>query len=188
MASGYDDDRDDREEPSGDREERHDNRQDRIARARAKVATPGLFLLLAGILGLVMEIASVGVMVTKPTLLYDFFVDIIEKGPAGPEKQKQLDDMKKQQDGMRLDSPTNIVSVAIGTILCLLTTIGAIKMRSGSGYGLALTGAITAIIPIGGCCCVSVPIGIWALVVLMNADVKKGFAAAKRVHESPDGY
>ena len=32
MASGYDDDRDDREEPSGDREERHDNRQDRIAR------------------------------------------------------------------------------------------------------------------------------------------------------------
>lgn len=191
MASGYDDDRDDREEPMDEREgreDRHENRQERIARARAKVATPGLFLLLAGLLCLALEVAAIGVMLTKPTLIYDFVVDMIERGPPGPEKQKQLDDMKKEEASMRLDSPMNIGSIAVGFILGVLTTIGAVKMRSGSGYGLALTGAIASIIPIGGCCCVGMPVGIWALVVLMNPDVKKGFAAAAEARHSPDGY
>lgn len=184
MASDYDDDRDEIE----GRDQPVEDRQERISRARTKVAMPGMFLLLAGLLGLMMEIASIGVIVSKPTILYDFMVQIIEKGPPGPEKQKQLQDMKAQEAGMRLDSPMNIGSVVVGTILCLFTTIGAIKMRSGSGYGMAMTGAITAIIPIGGCCFVSMPIGIWALIVLLNVDVKKGFIAAARTRHSPDGY
>ena len=48
-------------------------------------------------------------------------------------------------------------------------------MRSLSGYGLALTGSIAAIIPISGCCCLTMPVGIWALVVLLNPVVKAGF-------------
>jgi hypothetical protein len=54
-----------------------------------------------------------------------------------------------------------------------------LQMRQLKGRGLAIAGAILAMIPcFTGCCCViGLPVGIWALVVLMNAEVKAAFDA-----------
>lgn len=73
----------------------------------------------------------------------------------------------------------------MGLIANLLVIVGAMKMRSLSGYPLALTGAIAGIIPVGGCCCLTMPLGIWALVVLVNQDVKRAFARSRTPR---DGY
>ena len=51
------------------------------------------------------------------------------------------------------------------------------KMTRLQGWGLALAGSILAMIPCGSCCCFTLPFGIWALVVLVNKDVKAGFQA-----------
>jgi ABC-type proline/glycine betaine transport system permease subunit len=52
-------------------------------------------------------------------------------------------------------------------------------MRQLKGRGLAIAGAILAMIPLFTCCCcvIGLPVGIWALVVLMNAEVKAAFDA-----------
>jgi len=62
-------------------------------------------------------------------------------------------------------------------ILGPLAILGGLAMKRLRGYGLAVLGAIAAIIPLGGCCVLSTPFGIWALIVLMNADVKEAFRA-----------
>jgi hypothetical protein len=58
-----------------------------------------------------------------------------------------------------------------------LVIYGAIKMKSLKGYGVALTGAIIAAIPCTSpCCFLGLPLGIWAIVVLMNQEVKSSFS------------
>jgi hypothetical protein len=52
---------------------------------------------------------------------------------------------------------------------------GAIKMKDLQGYGLAMTAAILCLIPCFSICCLGIPFGIWALIVLLNADVKAAF-------------
>ncbi len=52
---------------------------------------------------------------------------------------------------------------------------GAMKMKDLQSYGLAMTAAILAIIPCFSFCCTGIPFGIWALVVLLNKDVKPAF-------------
>lgn len=64
---------------------------------------------------------------------------------------------------------------AVSILTCLLTIVGAVQMIRLRSYGLALTVAIVAVIP---CSCqwiLTVPFGIWALIVLSNADVKSQF-------------
>lgn len=61
---------------------------------------------------------------------------------------------------------------------CLLTMIGGWRMWSLRNYGLALTGAIVTAIPCiscTACCGVGEGVGIWALVVLLNPDVRAAF-------------
>jgi hypothetical protein len=53
---------------------------------------------------------------------------------------------------------------------------GAIKMKALQSYGLALTGAILAALPCTSpCCFLGLPLGIWAIIVLMNQEVKNAF-------------
>jgi hypothetical protein len=148
-----------------------------VERARAKVATPGLLLILTGLVALLLEVGLLVLIFTAPTAFYDFMVDFTKKNvPPGEQQQKQLDDLKAQEAQMRFDSPLNIGSAVLGLLVNLATVVGGIKMRSLSGYPLAMVGAVAGIIPLGGCCCLTLPVGIWALVVLMNEDVKTAFA------------
>lgn len=57
-----------------------------------------------------------------------------------------------------------------------LGVYGAIQMMKLRNYGLSMAAAIISIIPcIGPCCCGCAPVGIWALVVLSQAEVKQAF-------------
>lgn len=54
---------------------------------------------------------------------------------------------------------------------------GAWKMRQGMSYRLAYVAALLGCIPVSYCSILSVPFGIWALIVLHRSDVKAAFAA-----------
>jgi hypothetical protein len=97
---------------------------------------------------------------------------------------KAKDDFKKQVDQARnrdksAEHVQNVVFGVIGLVSNVLILIGGVRMKSLSGYPLAMTGAIAAIVPLNSCCCIAMPVGIWALIVLVNADVKAAFAANK---------
>ena len=54
---------------------------------------------------------------------------------------------------------------------------GSLQMMKQRSYGLAVTAAILAMVPpLSPCCCLGLPIGIWALVVLLNPEVRREFS------------
>jgi hypothetical protein len=67
---------------------------------------------------------------------------------------------------------------ALVLLAAIVTAIAGVRMRALKSRGLALTGAVLAIIPClspAGCCGLGEAIGIWALIVLAQADVKSAF-------------
>jgi hypothetical protein len=69
-----------------------------------------------------------------------------------------------------------IVSGVIGIIVGVVVLLGAMKMKNLTSYGFAMTSAILAMIPcISPCCCLGIPIGIWAIVALVDQNVKNSF-------------
>jgi serine/threonine protein kinase len=59
--------------------------------------------------------------------------------------------------------------------------IGALNMLQLRSYGWAMAGAIMAVIPCSPCWLVGLPVGIWALSILMNPGVRDAFGAGESV-------
>ncbi len=75
-----------------------------------------------------------------------------------------------------LMSGTFTIVMGVFTLIgAALIFYGAMKMKDLQGYGLAMTAAILSLIPCFSICCIGIPFGIWALVVLLNQDVKNAF-------------
>lgn len=74
-----------------------------------------------------------------------------------------------------LGGTIGMVSNLLGLVLYSVAIWGALKMKSLQSYGLAMTAAIIVMLPCSCCCLIGLPVGIWALVVLLNADVKAAF-------------
>lgn len=69
-----------------------------------------------------------------------------------------------------------IVMGIFGLLVAGLWIVGGLKMKDLSSYGLAMAAAVTAVVPcFTTCCCLNIPVGIWALVVLMKPEVKAAF-------------
>jgi len=72
-----------------------------------------------------------------------------------------------------------IIMAVVWVIVDVVIFMGAMKMKNLQSRGFAMAAAILAMIPcVGGhpCCCVlGLPIGIWALIVLMKPEVKAAF-------------
>jgi len=71
----------------------------------------------------------------------------------------------------------NLVMSLIALAVSGLILWSGLQMRQLKGRGLAIAGSILGMLPcFTGCCCViGLPVGIWALVVLMNNEVKAAF-------------
>lgn len=61
----------------------------------------------------------------------------------------------------------------------------ALQMRELKNWNAAVAAAVLLAIPCHCCYCLSIPAGIWALVVLMRADVKAAFAQSQTVSTAP---
>ncbi len=175
MASDYDqyDRRDDFDEvaPPGERE---------IRAVRGRLAVPGMILLLFGLLGMGIVIACLVGAFTQPMILHDQVKSMVEGMPPGQERTDQLKQLEDTKAEMSLDTPSNIAACVIGWLLCFLMTLGGASMRRLGSYGLAMTGAICGLIPISGCCCFAMPVGLWAVIALSDGNVRKAFRANAR--------
>ena len=56
-----------------------------------------------------------------------------------------------------------------------LVIYAGMQMRKIQSWGLAVAGSIVAMLPCLPCCLLGLPIGIWALIVLFDNDVKQAF-------------
>src|ERR1035437_5623001 len=84
--------------------------------------------------------------------------------------------MPKEAWANMFSGTIGVVSGIIGILVSGLILFGGIKMQKLESYGLAMTVSIIAMIPcFSPCCLIGLPIGIWALVVLSQPEVKSAF-------------
>lgn len=71
-----------------------------------------------------------------------------------------------------LTSALNLLTLLLG----IVTLLAGVKMLQRRAYGLVMTGVILGMIPcLSGCCCIGLPFGIWALIVLSSPEVRNSF-------------
>ena len=139
-----------------------------VVDAGAKVKAPAICLAILGFVAFLLNAACVVVLTSGRDWLKENLSHL--EGPF-----KQLLGAQTDQD---LD-----VSAAL-TALCalfgLVTLVGSIQMFRLRSRGLAIAGACLAMLNFESCCCVAgLPLGIWAMVVLLEPEVAQAFAARR---------
>ncbi len=156
------------------------------AMARAKIAAPGLILIILGLFGIVLGLGMVA-LVNNLSAISKMMKSVEEKQPAGPEKDRLQAQITQIEEA---DTPevrtANTMIYGGATFVSFLILIGGWKARSLSGYPIALAGAFLAVIPFNGCGCITTPFGIWAVIMLLNSDVRAAFGQAGR--SAPEDY
>jgi predicted Zn finger-like uncharacterized protein len=157
-----DDDRDsrDEEEQDGyeDRRSRGKRRRSRNREAAASaVAGPGIALMILGGLALLIAATSLALNLVGAAMV----VPHAAAGPGGG------------------DAIANVVGGVAGAVFGLcwggIILSGAWTMFSLRAYPYAMTACIVAMLPCNLCCFLTLPFGIWGLVVLLRPEVKDAF-------------
>jgi hypothetical protein len=165
----------------GDDDLRRDDGEDRLQwldEARRRVQTPGLLLQVFGIISLILAVAYLALVFAAPDVVmkgqYDFAV-------KWQKDQPQAKPLPPYEEFVKSQQIQNGAYYAFAAVCSVLIFLGASKMKQLQGYGLAITSSVMATIPIctNTCCCLATPFGIWALVVLLNSDVKLAFTRVK---------
>jgi len=133
--------------------------------AQQKVSGPAIGLLVTAIIGIVYQMIS---------LLFNiFYISILDK----------IQGMQPTQGLEGFETFTKLftgIFAVVGFIFALTAAViiifGSIRMKRLQSWGLAVTASILAMVPcFSPCCCAGLPIGIWALVVLMKPEIKAAF-------------
>lgn len=125
--------------------------------AESKVSTPAIAILVvaglgiaACVLGLLLNVLGMGASTLG--------------GMGGDERLRGM-----------LSGTVGLVSNVLGLGVYGLAVFGALKMKALENHTMAVAGAVCVMLPCSCCCFVGLPVGIWGLVVLLNAEVKAAF-------------
>jgi hypothetical protein len=172
-----DEDRPRRRSSEIDRRDDFGGENPRAERARARTNVPGILLIVAGVLNLLGG-------------LYFAFNGFVSLSMPAEEVMKQANAFNPQQEAqmkqLGWSAEAMVRNTAIGYIIlgvlaivgAIITLMGGVKIRNLQGYGLGMFGAIIACIPClssSSCCVFGLVAGIWAVVALLDADVKAEF-------------
>ncbi len=128
--------------------------------AKDALNLPSVLLLVSGGLGVLMRLAG-----------------LVGGGGSQQMMGQFANDPRFAQLASLSSGPANIIGNLLGIALSAFVIFGALKMRNLQGHSLALGAAVVSIIPCSGCCCIGLPVGIWALVLLLKPEVKSQFVA-----------
>jgi hypothetical protein len=156
----------------GDRYDYDRPLRDDPERIKARVQAPAICLIVIGILNifwaLYMVVNGFAWVFASDTLIQSqqkMFPGIHDKAETKEQQQMQ---------GILVSFPLALFAF----LASVLPIAGGLRMLSLKSYGLAVTGAVAAMIPClsaMACCGIGEGIGVWALVVLLNPDVKSAF-------------
>ncbi len=134
--------------------------------ARRAVQAPAICLIVVGALGGVLQLLNLlshllGWAFTQPQSTgnadFDRMIELLSSGKV------------------------SAVFVAIPLAMSLLIIIAGVRMMSLRNFGLSIAAAVIAMLPcVSPCCCLGLPAGIWALIVLNKPEVKAAFETGVR--------
>jgi hypothetical protein len=137
------------------------------AAALAYVSGPAIGLIVTGALGIAMALLRILSSLTGMAI-----------GTAQMDALKPLQQQNPQLVNyiMMLSGTAGVIVNIVALLYCVFIIVCAVKMKKLESYGLAMTGAILAMLPCNcPCCCIGIPIGIWALVMLNKPEVRMNF-------------
>jgi hypothetical protein len=148
------------------------------ADAKALVSAPAMGLIVAGFLNLLLGIACFCFFVFG----LETFVNKLEEAKAAENdpvrKMQHQQNIDKINEGKEASRVIYGGMSAVAALCGLVSIVGGICMKGLNVYFLAILGCVAAVIPVSGCCCgylYSLPLGIWAFIVLFNPIVKRNF-------------
>jgi hypothetical protein len=123
--------------------------------ALQRVSAPATCLIITAVLGLLLGVVN----------FFGVFTDAHFNNRL-PQEFKQLIVL----------GPIAVVQSILVLIMGVVVLIGASKMKSLENYGFAMAASIISLIPCTSpCCCLGLPFGIWAIVILSDPVVKASF-------------
>jgi hypothetical protein len=149
-----------------------------LANAIRAVQMPGTLLLWYGVASLFLAVASLIIYLVSPDTIYRPIYDWQleqqrEQLKEDPAHAKRLDPYR---EWVRQPALVGTIGSIVSVVCSFLIAIGGVKMRHLSGFGWSVTASILSILPFSNsCCCVGLPIGVGALVVLFGSDVRLAF-------------
>ena len=146
-------DRDDEQE-----EERRRKKKRRMAsrkEAEARVMAPAISMLITGVFGILMG-------------LFYLAIAIFDLNALGGLNRARIRSTNELVAGYAVA----IVFLIWGIVVLL----GALYLKNLRNFSTVMVATIFAMLPCNLCCVLGLPFGIWTLVVLNNADVKKSFS------------
>jgi hypothetical protein len=140
--------------------------------AAARANAPGIFLIVTGILNLLAALSCGGFALMFAVIPDQMFEQAMQQ--QSPEQRRELEEQGIGIQQLRTIYVTGGgIPGVLGLLTAPITLFGGIQMCRLRGYGLAVFGAVLALF--SGCCIVGQAAGIWALIVLMDPDVKRSF-------------
>ena len=126
---------------------------------REQVQWPALLLVVVGAVGILLQLGVILFNVLGTGLGASL-------GQKGPEEVAS----------MLFSGVVGIVFATVGLLVGIFIVYGGLQMRSLRSYALSVATAVVAMVPcVSPCCCLGLPVGIWALVVLLKPGVRDAF-------------
>jgi hypothetical protein len=140
-----------------------------------KTGIPGAMMIATGVVNLLVAGFAFFIAVMFHNMPPEEFKKLYEQ--QNPANRKQLEDAGWTAEDLlnvyvRWGTGVGIAGV-IGTIMPI---VGGVCMLARKAWGLAVAAALLTAVPLSSPCCLfGLPIGIWALVVLFQPDVRAAF-------------
>jgi hypothetical protein len=152
-----------------------------------RVRTPGTMLQVFGLVSVFLAVTSLAVYVIAPEQILGRLWDMATN--ANKNNPNAVQGLPPRNEYIAQGQVQGIAAAAVSLICSVPIFIGGGKMKQLTGYGWAMTGSVMAMIPCtNSCCCVGLPVGIWAIVVLVNSDVKAAFRSSSEVRPRGDDF
>ncbi|MBT4867775.1 MAG: serine/threonine protein kinase, partial [Planctomycetaceae bacterium] len=129
------------------------------ALVRGRLKVPAIGLLVAGIVNL---------LATLSIVLIPVVITLLSNGK-----------------GMGIPGPTELLVVACSLAMGTMLIAGAVRMFDLQSHRIAVIAAVIAVLPCTLGFLISLPFGIWALIVLSKPDVQDAFAGHGQLPQSP---
>jgi len=140
----------------------------------SKAKAPGIALLVLGILWVLYAAWTiVAGMAMDPKAIAD--QAMAQQHSAGLQPAQAAQVQNATDMIAKFGKTVVVVFGVVSALVGLGVLLGGLQMMRLRSRGLALTGAILAMVPVSPFCLLGLPFGIWALVVLRKPEVKAAF-------------
>ena len=156
-----------------------------LAEIRQQLAAPGMGLMIVGFLGLLpcvlLVLGAIGLFLADlaPSMALRHSPDFagLDVVPILAQSAATEAAPSMGTPGFAIFWPLLIAVLQVPSSLLMI--LGGIKMRRLETYGLAVVAGIVALFPTGPAWIISMPMGIWALIVLASPNVREAFRAKR---------